>query len=51
MYEKGWVTGALGQASAIAWVMLLLLLLIGGIQALITRAQRNGDLRRRKAGS
>ncbi|MEU9004731.1 sugar ABC transporter permease [Streptomyces sp. NPDC048551] len=41
MYEKGWVTGALGQASAIAWVMLLLLLLIGGIQALISRSNRS----------
>ncbi|MFD7028633.1 carbohydrate ABC transporter permease [Streptomyces sp. NPDC059917] len=45
MYEKGWVTGALGQASAIAWVMLLLLLLIGGVQALVSRSHR-----RRKAG-
>ncbi|MET9954873.1 sugar ABC transporter permease [Streptomyces sp. NPDC006339] len=40
MYEKGWVTGALGQASAIAWVMLLLLLLIGGVQALVARSHR-----------
>ncbi|MFC9396344.1 carbohydrate ABC transporter permease [Streptomyces sp. NPDC057027] len=40
MYEKGWVTGALGQASAIAWVMLLLLLLIGGVQALVSRRNR-----------
>ncbi len=37
MYEKGWVTGALGQASAIAWVMLLLLLLIGGLRTLFSR--------------
>ncbi|MEU9148745.1 sugar ABC transporter permease [Streptomyces sp. NPDC048349] len=61
MYEKGWVTGALGQASAIAWVMLLLLLFIGGIQALITRSNLHRDHRRlrssrtdhvrRKAGS
>ncbi|MFD9306775.1 carbohydrate ABC transporter permease [Streptomyces sp. NPDC060048] len=47
MYEKGWVTGALGQASAIAWVMLLLLLLIGGLQMLITRSNR----KRKKPGS
>ncbi|MFD9333056.1 carbohydrate ABC transporter permease [Streptomyces sp. NPDC060028] len=47
MYEKGWVTGALGQASAIAWVMLLLLLLIGGIQTLISRSNR----KRKKPGS
>ncbi|OII64874.1 MULTISPECIES: carbohydrate ABC transporter permease [unclassified Streptomyces] len=40
MYEKGWVTGALGQASAIAWVMLLLLLLIGGLRLLLARAGR-----------
>ncbi|KQX50729.1 MULTISPECIES: sugar ABC transporter permease [unclassified Streptomyces] len=40
MYEKGWVTGALGQASAIAWVMLLLLLVVGGVQALVSRHQR-----------
>ncbi|MER7540055.1 sugar ABC transporter permease [Streptomyces sp. NPDC097704] len=40
MYEKGWVTGALGQASAIAWVMLLLLLLIGGVQTLVSRRNR-----------
>ncbi|MEV7282250.1 sugar ABC transporter permease [Streptomyces sp. NPDC093111] len=40
MYEKGWVTGALGQASAIAWVMLLLLLLAGGVQSLVARSHR-----------
>jgi len=40
LYEKGWVTGALGQASAIAWVMLLLLLLIGAVQALVSRSNR-----------
>ncbi|MFD3998552.1 carbohydrate ABC transporter permease [Streptomyces sp. NPDC058583] len=40
MYEKGWVTGALGQASAIAWVMLLLLLLVGGVQTLVSRRHR-----------
>ncbi|MFB7942689.1 carbohydrate ABC transporter permease [Streptomyces sp. NPDC056049] len=40
MYEKGWITGALGSASAIAWVMLALLLLVGGIQALVSRRNR-----------
>ncbi|MFF4172310.1 carbohydrate ABC transporter permease [Streptomyces sp. NPDC001744] len=40
MYEKGWITGALGQASAIAWVMLLLLLIVGGVQALVSRHHR-----------
>ncbi|MEU9985035.1 sugar ABC transporter permease [Streptomyces sp. NPDC050856] len=41
MYEKGWMTGALGQASAIAWVMLLLLLLIGGVRLLVARLNRD----------
>jgi cellobiose transport system permease protein len=41
MYEKGWMTGALGQASAIAWVMLLLLLLIGAVRLLVTRLNRD----------
>jgi cellobiose transport system permease protein len=48
MYEKGWVTGALGQASAIAWVMLLLLLAIGLIQRLLSRSsekKKNGAAR------
>jgi cellobiose transport system permease protein len=40
MYEKGWMTGALGQASAIAWVMLLILLLIGGVRLLVARLNR-----------
>ncbi|MFC5661665.1 carbohydrate ABC transporter permease [Kitasatospora misakiensis] len=43
MYEKGWVTGALGQASAIAWVMLLLLLSVGAVQALVVRVRRRRD--------
>ncbi|GGY65022.1 carbohydrate ABC transporter permease [Streptomyces omiyaensis] len=40
MYEKGWITGSLGSASAIAWVMLALLLLVGGVQALVSRRNR-----------
>ncbi|MGW4893324.1 carbohydrate ABC transporter permease [Kitasatospora sp. NPDC004240] len=40
MYEKGWMTGALGQASAIAWVMLLLLLSVGAVQRLAVRVHR-----------
>ncbi|MFD0279987.1 carbohydrate ABC transporter permease [Kitasatospora sp. NPDC127111] len=40
MYEKGWVTGALGQASAIAWVMLLFPLLLGAARALVVRLRR-----------
>ncbi|MFJ8587738.1 carbohydrate ABC transporter permease [Streptomyces sp. NPDC093595] len=43
MYEKGWVTGALGQASAIAWVMLLLLLLIGAVRLLVARRNREAS--------
>ncbi|MFI6107785.1 carbohydrate ABC transporter permease [Streptomyces sp. NPDC051310] len=43
MYEKGWVTGALGQASAIAWVMLLLLLLIGAVRLLVARWNRGAS--------
>lgn len=40
MYEKGWQTGALGQASAVAWVMLLVLLLVGAVQLIVVRANR-----------
>ncbi|MER5352496.1 sugar ABC transporter permease [Kitasatospora sp. NPDC002551] len=43
MYEKGWVTGALGQASAIAWVMLLVLLLLGALRVLVARVRRRRD--------
>jgi cellobiose transport system permease protein len=40
MYDKGWNTGELGQASAVAWVMLLILLLIGAVNLLIARSNR-----------
>ena len=40
LYDKGWNTGELGQASAIAWVMLLILLLIGAVNLLIVRSNR-----------
>jgi cellobiose transport system permease protein len=40
MYDKGWNTGELGQASAVAWVMLLILLLIGAVNLLIVRSNR-----------
>ncbi|MFC8916297.1 carbohydrate ABC transporter permease [Streptomyces sp. NPDC047821] len=43
MYEKGWMTGALGQASAIAWVMLLILLLIGGVRLLVARLTKEAS--------
>ncbi|MEW1860126.1 sugar ABC transporter permease [Streptomyces sp. NBC_00669] len=45
MYDKGWQVGELGQASAVAWVMLLILLLIGAFQLLVIRSNR------RKLGS
>ncbi|WP_394433832.1 carbohydrate ABC transporter permease [Streptomyces sp. SGAir0957] len=37
MYQTGWTNNSLGRASAIAWVMLLILLLIGAIQGLAAR--------------
>ncbi|NUS17039.1 MAG: sugar ABC transporter permease [Streptomyces sp.] len=40
MYDKGWNVGELGQASAVAWVMLLILLLIGAVNLLIVRSNR-----------
>jgi cellobiose transport system permease protein len=40
MYNKGWTNNELGQASAIAWVMLLILLLVGAVQLLVVRANR-----------
>ncbi|MCL2550949.1 MAG: sugar ABC transporter permease [Actinomycetia bacterium] len=40
MYDKGWQVGELGQASAVAWVMLLILLLIGAVQLLFIRSNR-----------
>jgi cellobiose transport system permease protein len=43
MYDKGWQVGELGQASAVAWVMLLILLLIGAVQLLVTRANRRNQ--------
>jgi cellobiose transport system permease protein len=40
MYELGWPNSQLGRAAAVAWVMLLLLLLIGAVQAIIARVNR-----------
>lgn len=37
MYEQGWVNLHLGRASAIAWAMFLILLLIGAVNWLIAR--------------
>ncbi|NJP41954.1 carbohydrate ABC transporter permease [Actinacidiphila epipremni] len=40
MYDQGWNVGELGRASAVAWVMLLILLLIGAANLLVARANR-----------
>jgi cellobiose transport system permease protein len=40
MYDKGWQVGELGQASAVAWVMLLILLLVGAVQLIVMRNNR-----------
>nr|WP_253799345.1 sugar ABC transporter permease [Kitasatospora paracochleata] len=40
LYELGWPSRQLGRASAVAWTMLLLLLLIGAVQHLFTRRNR-----------
>ncbi|MGW5351278.1 carbohydrate ABC transporter permease [Streptomyces sp. NPDC004031] len=40
MYDQGWNVGELGRASAVAWVMLLILLLIGAANLLIARSNR-----------
>ncbi|WP_329399101.1 sugar ABC transporter permease [Streptomyces melanogenes] len=40
LYEQGWVNLHLGRASAIAWTMFLILLLIGAVNWLISRALR-----------
>ncbi|MFD9130311.1 carbohydrate ABC transporter permease [Kitasatospora sp. NPDC059571] len=40
MYELGWPSRQLGRASAVAWTMLLILLLIGAVQWLVARRNR-----------
>ncbi|BFV59235.1 sugar ABC transporter permease [Kitasatospora sp. CMC57] len=40
LYELGWPSRQLGRASAVAWTMLLILLLIGAINLLIARRNR-----------
>ncbi|MFD9796886.1 carbohydrate ABC transporter permease [Streptomyces sp. NPDC059070] len=42
LYEQGWVNLHLGRASAIAWAMFLLLLLIGAANWLVSRTLRKG---------
>jgi len=41
MYELGWPSRQLGRASAVAWTMLLILLLIGAVNLLIARRNRS----------
>ena len=40
MYDQGWVVGNLGKASAIAWTMFLILLIIAAINMLVARRLR-----------
>ncbi|MFI6344089.1 carbohydrate ABC transporter permease [Streptomyces sp. NPDC050560] len=40
MYDQGWIVGNLGKASAIAWSMFLILLLIGAVNMLVVRRLR-----------
>lgn len=40
LYEQGWVNLHLGRASAIAWAMFLILLLIGAVNWLVVRRMR-----------
>ncbi|WP_212911994.1 carbohydrate ABC transporter permease [Streptomyces sp. TS71-3] len=40
MYDQGWVIGNLGKASAIAWTMFLILLIIAAINMLVARRLR-----------
>lgn len=43
MYDQGWNIGNLGKASAIAWTMFLILLIIAAINLLITRRLRKSQ--------
>ncbi|MEU5581472.1 MULTISPECIES: carbohydrate ABC transporter permease [Streptomyces] len=40
LYDQGWINGHLGRASAVAWLMLVLLLLIAAVNLLIARRLR-----------
>ncbi|MER5441824.1 sugar ABC transporter permease [Streptomyces sp. NPDC002790] len=40
MYDQGWIVGNLGKASAIAWSMFLILLIVAAVNMLITRRLR-----------
>ncbi|MFE5894284.1 carbohydrate ABC transporter permease [Streptomyces sp. NPDC056462] len=43
MYDQGWIIGNLGKASAIAWSMFLILLIVAVIQLLVTRRLRKSQ--------
>ncbi|MEV5608496.1 sugar ABC transporter permease [Streptomyces sp. NPDC052225] len=43
MYDQGWMIGNLGKASAIAWSMFLILLVIAAINMLISRRLRKSQ--------
>ncbi|MGW0755791.1 carbohydrate ABC transporter permease [Streptomyces sp. NPDC002814] len=43
MYDQGWIIGNLGKASAIAWSMFLILVIIAVINLLITRRLRKSQ--------
>ncbi|MFE9684208.1 carbohydrate ABC transporter permease [Streptomyces sp. NPDC002701] len=43
MYDQGWIIGNLGKASAIAWTMFLILLIVAAINLLITRRLRKSQ--------
>lgn len=43
MYDQGWTNGNLGKASAIAWSMFLILLIIAAVNMLISRRLRKSQ--------
>jgi cellobiose transport system permease protein len=43
MYEQGWFNFHLGRASAIAWTMFLILLLIAAVNAAVARRLRKSQ--------
>jgi len=43
MYDQGWIIGNLGKASAIAWTMFLILLIVAAVNLLITRRLRKSQ--------
>ncbi|MDG4860496.1 sugar ABC transporter permease [Streptomyces sp. T-3] len=43
LYDQGWINGHLGRASAVAWLMLAILLLIAAVNLLIVRRLRKAQ--------